>query len=60
MGDFSLNVLNKSEYLIKELKEQGIEERITGRHGKFGAPNTFRHRTNTINGIFATDNIEVV
>lgn len=60
MGDFNLNVLDESEYLIKELIERGIRERITGRHGSFGAPNTFRHGTNTIDGIFASDEIEVI
>ena len=60
MGDFNMDVLDESNFLVKELKERGISERITGRHGKFGAPNTFRYGSRTIDGIFASDEIEII
>ena len=60
MGDFNLDVLDETIYLVKELKDRGIYERITGRHGKFGAPHTFRYGSRTIDGIFASEEIEII
>ena len=60
MGDFNTNVLDEANTLLMELKDRGITERVTGRHGKFGAPNTFRYGSTPIDGMFASEEIEVI
>ena len=59
MGDFNLDVTDEDAYLVKELKTRGIIERITDRHGKQSAPNTFRWGSRTIDGIFSSKEMEM-
>ena len=60
MGDFNLDVTNEDLFLVRELKDRGIIERITDRHGKANAPNTFRWGSTTIDGIFSTREMEII
>ena len=60
MGDFNLDVTDEEQYLVKELKARGIIERITDRHGKQNAPNTFRWGSKSLDGIFSSREMEVI
>ena len=60
MGDFNLDVRDDKNKLILELKRRGIRERITGRYGPNSAPNTHERGSYLIDGIFASDEIEMI
>ena len=60
MGDFNMDVRDDKNKLILELKRRGIRERITGRYGPNSAPNTHERGSYPIDGIFASDEIEMI
>ena len=60
MGDFNMDVRDNNKKLVQELAARGIKERITGRYGKEGAPNTHVRGSNPIDGIFGSDELEMV
>ena len=60
MGDFNMDVRNGRKRLINELKKRGISERITQRYGTENAKNTYRWGKDPIDGMFASDELEMV
>ena len=55
-----MDVRDERKKLILELKQRGLRERITGRHGAETAPNAHEKGSYPIYGIFALEEIEMV
>jgi hypothetical protein len=60
MRDFNMDVRSGRKRLIRNLKERGIVERITSRKGAENATNTYRWGKDPIDGLFASEELEIV
>ena len=59
MGDFNIPLNGKSN-LERQLQERGIRDVVQERYGAVNAPNTHKRGSNPIDGIFASESIEMV
>ena len=55
-----MDVRDNNKKLVQELEMRGIGGKITGRYGKEGAPNTHIRGLNPIDGIFGSEELEMV
>ena len=59
MGDFNINLNGRSQ-IEQELRARGIEDVIQARYGRENAPNSHKRGSHVIDGIFASETLEMI